>query len=229
MIKLSRIIFYIVMILISWVGWLWLKGDFAHFSSLQSWSMILGYLAFVFVSLTLVVGPLHRLIPASWTSYLLKRRRDIGIWSGVLAILHVATVIAYVEKGESFFFIADSYSSNMQGWLSLFLNQGYNGGVSILYNLSGTANYLGLVAFLFLMMMWLTSSDRARDRLGPATWRRIHGFNVMVFTLVIFHAVTYVRGIKGSPHGLDDFLIIAGIVIVIRAAAFIRVIYQKRT
>jgi sulfoxide reductase heme-binding subunit YedZ len=219
-----RWITYFVSFVLTLILYVVMKPGYAMFKPVESFSMFAGYAAYLFIALTLLVGPVSRWLPGRIGSAFLRTRRDFGIWTGVLVFVHVATVFQIYQTGFSFMILHDHQASQAAGWLGLFLSRDLNTG-QYYFQMSMTvlANLLGLVAFLFILIMWLTSSDRARRLLGGNAWRRIHGTNLLVLILVFFHGLIYIYSIKGTPLGLAKWM--AGIIMLVlfvKAITFIR-------
>ncbi|UFJ42692.1 ferric reductase-like transmembrane domain-containing protein [Brevibacillus humidisoli] len=200
--------------------------DFAHFQSREAWSMILGYIAFIGIGITLLIGPLKQWLPTRWTASLLYLRRDIGIWTGAAVFLHVGLVLVSFENGARFLFYLDDQQP-ATGWIHLFLDQN-RGGWSIKISMMGIANYLGLIAFCCLLAMWLTSSDRAVRLLGGTAWRRLHVSNPIIFLLVALHGLIYVEGIKAEPLEAGDLLPLLFVVVLVRTITFIWTVVRSK-
>jgi sulfoxide reductase heme-binding subunit YedZ len=223
----KRILNYVVMLVLSLLLYLLMQPDFKYFKQLEAWSMMLGYTAFIFIAITLLIGPLQRWLPGKAGTYLLKARRDVGIWAGLNAIFHVVTVFMIFIEGKEFFIIFDTrYAA--ESWLGLFFNRGVDGELTIHFGLLGLANYLGATAFVLLLVLWITSSDRAERFLGGAAWKRIHSTNLLVFILVVFHGFIYIFGIKGNSRFYFDLMLwIVGVVMLARLITFTKVVLRR--
>ncbi|MBO8162923.1 MAG: ferric reductase-like transmembrane domain-containing protein [Brevibacillus sp.] len=200
--------------------------DFAMFETREAWSMITGYLAFLCIGFTLLIGPLKQRLPGRWTAAAVQLRRDFGIWGGAAALLHVVLVILSFEDGVRFMFFHDPRQPE-PGWLHLFLDR-QGGEWSLKISMMGIANYLGLLAFAFLMPLWFTSSDRAERMLGGAAWKRLHMSNLMIFVLVTLHALIYVEGIKGEPLDAGDVLPLFVVVLLVRMMSYLVTVVSRR-
>ncbi|MFY0543659.1 ferric reductase-like transmembrane domain-containing protein [Brevibacillus sp. H7] len=218
--------YFIVLLLLALFSYL-LKTEFAFFPPLETWSMILGYLSFVLIGLTLLIGPVKQWLPPAYTTFCLKLRRDLGILAGAAGVLHVAIVLYLFETGNDLFIIGRENVHD--GWLGMFFSN-LDDTAHLYPNTSktGIANYLGAVAFFVLLALWLTSSRRAELLLGGAGWKRLHLQNPLLFLLVLFHGVIYIQSIKGHPHTLSDFLWLAGSVFVLRGVCFVYTICRRR-
>ncbi|WP_241236177.1 ferric reductase-like transmembrane domain-containing protein [Brevibacillus marinus] len=200
--------------------------QFSHFPAREAWSMMLGYTAFIGVGVTLLIGPLKQWLPRQWASFLLTLRRDVGIWTGFAAILHVALVLISFERGVEFLFFLDPQQPS-RGWLYLFLEE-TRGGWSLNISMMGIANYLGLLAFCCILAMWLTSSSRAERLMGGAAWKRLHLSNPLCFWLLLLHGLIYVEGIKAEPLTWGDLLPLFLLVMLLRLAAYATAVVRSR-
>jgi methionine sulfoxide reductase heme-binding subunit len=209
-----------------WAGWM--RPDFTFFPSLEAWSMMLGYLAFVLIGLTLLVGPIKLWLPPRFVPYCLLLRRDLGILAGAAGFLHVALVLYLFERGPELMFPQRELQAD--GWLGLFFLHDGSGAGTLYPNLTvtGAANYLGLTAFFVLLSLWLTSSRRAEQLLGGAGWKRLHLNAPLLYVLVLFHGIIHVESIKVEPHTLGDLLGWAALVWLLRSISFVRTALRRR-
>lgn len=58
---------------------------------------------------------------------------------------------------------------------------------------------VGMAAFVLLVPLALTSTDRARRRLGPVRWRRLHRLVYLAVPLGAIHFVMLVKGWQVEP------------------------------
>lgn len=208
---------------------LWMWPDFGAFPPLETWSMIFGYLGFVFIALTLLIGPLKVWLPPKWSTACLSIRRDVGIWAGAAGFLHVALVLFLFQGKPRLFFIANG-AQQSDGWLSLFFLSSPGPDQWLVPNMSilGIANYIGLFSFFLLLSLWLTSSDKAEKWLGGSSWKRLHLANPLLFALTSIHGLIYIQSIKGAPHTPGDIFGLAALVGVMRVIAYWRTCSRRR-
>ncbi len=224
----TPVTWYLIFIVTIWILFRGLAGDYEFFEKTESLSMISGYVAFLFVGLTLVIGPLQRwLPPGRFRSFVLRGRRYAGITAGLLAVIHVATVLKIYEEGPGYILFKEQ-RGDVQGWWTLFVSRGIEGDLFIAPFFTTIANYMGLFAFLWLIFLLVTSSNRAQYTLGSSAWNQLHAGNMVIFILVTFHALLYVTNIKGSPHGYGDFFYVVIIVLLIRWLTFGRAVAKMK-
>lgn len=208
----------------------WMREDFSFFPPLEASSMMLGYVSFILVGCTLLIGPVKYVLPARMGPACLSIRRDAGIWAGLTALLHVVLVLI-LFSGEPHLMIIDEHilEQSENGWLRLFFvfYPGEAGWPDMRWSIIGLANYLGLIALLMILAMLFTSSDRAVKRIGGSTWKRLHLANPFLFLFVVLHGITYIQSIKGEPHTIADILWFASAVWIVRTILFWRTLWQK--
>ncbi len=203
-----------------------LLTDYPLFQGLEVWSLIFGYLGFILIAVTLVIGPVKQWLPASWSGHLLRLRRDIGIAGGLAAIMHVVLVFLMFARGTKLMIIGEE--TRQKEWWRLFIEHYPDGSVFPNFSVTGLANYMGAIGILIVLAMTLTSSSRAERQLGGASWKRLHLGNLLVFILVSFHAIIYVGAIKGSPHNYADILWVTAFVLLLRLIAFWWTVGKRR-
>ncbi len=165
----------------------------------QQLTVVTGYLAIMFLALTLLIGPVNLLLgkrnPAS--SYL---RRDVGIWTAVFSIFHV---FFGLQLHGRLTFTGD------RGILSYIIAP--DG--SLYTNSFGLANWTGLAATVIVVGLLVTSNDLSLRKLKPKRWKQLQRMNYALFVLVIAHAYFY-----GALLRLESPFTILLILIVIAVA-----------
>jgi sulfoxide reductase heme-binding subunit YedZ len=139
------------------------------------WSMATGYVSIILLAGTLLIGPLNvykkRLNPVST-----DLRRDIGIWCGLIGLLHVVIGIQ-VHMGNI--------------WLYFFKAvEGINS-YQLRDDVFGVANYTGLLAGLILLILLFLSNDLSLQWLKTKRWKTIQRWNYILFSLVLIHGILY--------------------------------------
>jgi sulfoxide reductase heme-binding subunit YedZ len=136
------------------------------------WSMALAYASLFYLVLSLTIGPyrMWRKL-ANPTSFDL--RRDIGIWAGLLAVLHTVVGLTVHSRGQMWRYFFQKLSP-LQVHTSLF----------------GLANYTGTIAFLIFLILLLISNDLALRTLG-ARWKSIQRWTYFGTGLTVIHGIAY--------------------------------------
>lgn len=152
---------------------MWLDHSYGTKSASFEWrvSMALGYTAVIFLGITLAIGPVNALRhrPTPPHSYL---RRDIGIWAGLLALVHVV-------------FGASIHIENFQVW-TLFLKDTGSGWV-LQDGWFGLAYYVGLLQVAILLLLLGISNDVMMRRLGMSRWKNLQRLLYVVMPLLFVH------------------------------------------
>ena len=134
-------------------------------------SIATAYAALFLASAAMLVGPwnvLHgRRNPVSF-----DLRRDLGIWAGIMALLHTGIGINVHLRGRP--------------WL-YFINEQHH----VRHDLFGIGNDTGLVAALLFLLLLAISNDFSLRRLGTKTWKSLQRWTYGAMALTLMHAVAY--------------------------------------
>jgi methionine sulfoxide reductase heme-binding subunit len=157
-----------------------LGAAWALFAAIQSddpvfrASLATAYVALGLFIITLAFGPYAALrgrrYPVS-----ADIRRDFGIWSALVAIVHVVVGLQVHLRGKMW----EYFVRPMKGVLLPRIDP------------FGVANYTGLTAGLILVALLVTSNDASLRRLGTERWRSVHALVTWGLALTLVHAVTY--------------------------------------
>lgn len=147
---------------------------FYFYPDSQRWifrlSMATAYAATVLLAATLSFGAwnvLRRKVnPVSG-----DLRRDTGIWCAVFSLLHVAFGLNVHLKNWTQYFIDDAGNWRADAF--------------------GSANYLGVLATLIVIMLLATSNDVSLRYFGRERWKTIQRSNYIFVLLVAAHGVVY--------------------------------------
>jgi methionine sulfoxide reductase heme-binding subunit len=146
-------------------------------------SMATAYVGLGLLTLTLILGPLN-VLRARPNPVSTDRRRDLGIWAGLVAAVHVVVGLQVHAVGEPWLYFLWPFAE-WRWW-------------PFRYDIPGVANYTGLGATLILLLLLALSNDRSLGRLGAARWKAWQRLNYVAFGLVIVHGLTY-QWIEGRP------------------------------
>lgn len=139
-------------------------------------SLATAYLALAFFAVTLVLGPFNVLTrkpnPVSF-----DLRRDLGIWSAMLALAHTAVGLTVHFRGRMhLYFLAPPDQSSLLG---------------LRLDPFGLTNHAGLVAALVFALLALLSSDRALAALGSRRWKALQRIAYVAAALTLGHGLIY--------------------------------------
>ena len=200
-------------------GFWWSRPQWA--AEMRIWRAF-GDAAVVLLFVSLALGPVSRL----WRPgvRLLRWRRETGVWCAVASLVHAALVLHgwarwSVERLVGFEFVPQLNRTAR-------LEPGF-----------GLANLMGLVALAWLLILAVTSSDRAVRALGPAAWKWLQTGAYVVFYLSVLHAgyflfLHYSLSFHKPPAPSNWFrwpLVVMGLTVVaLQFAAFARTAVRKK-
>lgn len=138
-------------------------------------SFATAYPALVLLAATLVVGPWN-LLRRKANPVSSDLRRDLGIWAGILGILHAAVGQFVHLRGRPWLYYVYGPAEHHHG---------------MRHDLFGLANYTGAIGVLLLAMLFATSNDLSLRRLGSRKWKQLQRWNYAVFALVAVHSFAF--------------------------------------
>ena len=140
-------------------------------------SFATAYPALVLLSATLLIGPWN-LLRGQPNPVSQDLRRDLGIWAGILGVLHSVVGQCVHLRGRP--------------WLYYVYGPGeHRHSFPLRHDLFGLANFTGAAGVLLLIMLLATSSDYCLRALGTPRWKQLQRWNYAVFALTGVHAVGY--------------------------------------
>lgn len=166
------------------------------------------YAAMVWLCGALVLGPLRvlrgRVVPVSF-----DLRRSMGIWAGLLSLVHVIVGLQTHYRGRMWLYFLDHIPDRS----SL---------LPIRLDLFGVANHLGLLATVVLLMLLMLSNDLSLRRLGVKRWKRLQRWCYVGFVLVIGHGVAYQVAVERTPAFIAVFGLLIFAVVAFQMAGYRR-------
>lgn len=150
-------------------------------------SFATAYPALALLAATLVIGPWRTLIgKAAVTSFDL--RRDVGIWAGILGVLHTGIGQCVHLRGRPWlYYVYDNWRA--EHWQP------------VRHDLFGAANFTGLFAALVLIALLATSNDASLRKLGTPDWKQLQRWNYACFGLTALHCFLYQLGVESQKAG----------------------------
>jgi sulfoxide reductase heme-binding subunit YedZ len=139
------------------------------------WSMSTAYVSLLLLGATLLTGPFN-VLRRKRNPVSTDLRRDIGIWSGIVGLAHVA-IGWQVHMGNMLLYF---FEENKQ-----------TKALSLRADLFGFANYVGLAGGLILVMLLALSNDLSLRRLKASRWKYWQRWNYLFYGLVVVHGVSY--------------------------------------
>jgi methionine sulfoxide reductase heme-binding subunit len=143
--------------------------------AVHKWSIATGYVAWVLLTATLLIGPLNvirrRANPVST-----DLRRDIGIWAGAISIAHfLLGWQVHMEHRYLYFF-----------WT---LKPGKF--PTLRDDFFGFANDTGMFAVLIVTLLLALSNDASLRNLGTNQWKTLQRSSYTLAALVVAHTIAY--------------------------------------
>ena len=147
-------------------------------------SFATAYPALVLLSATLLTGPWN-VLRRQRNPVSSDLRRDIGIWAGVLGLVHTVVGQNVHLRGKP--------------WLYYVYAQKEHRSFPLRHDLFGFSNYTGAVSCLLIIMLLAMSNDIALRSLGTKRWKSLQRWNYLTFALAAAHAIGYQMTEKQHP------------------------------
>ncbi|MEX2594117.1 MAG: hypothetical protein WD426_15190 [Anditalea sp.] len=133
-----------------------------------------GYIGIFLLALSLLLGPLNLILnrknPIS--TYL---RRDMGIFGGILALVHSVIGLFMHFIGKPWLYFVEEVA------------QGY----AIRFGVFGIANHTGLLGALIIILLLAISNDYSLRKLKAGKWKNLQRFTYLMFVFAILHSIFY--------------------------------------
>lgn len=133
-----------------------------------------GYLSVFFLVVSLVLGPINLILKRKnpISTYI---RRDIGIFGGVLGVIHSSVGFFMHFTGRPWLYFMKEVGDDLVIRLGNF----------------GLANFTGLFGALILILLIIISNDYFLGKLKSVKWKNLQRLTYLIFILVISHCVFY--------------------------------------
>lgn len=185
-------------------------------AAFQSWdlrqriSLASAYVALIYLALSLSLGP-YRVWRKLSNPISFDLRRDIGIWVGVLAVVHTIVGLMVHLRGRMWmYFLASLSPIRMQ--ISWF----------------GLANYLGGMATLIFVLLLAISNDLSLRELGTKRWKSVQRCSYVAAILTIVHGFAYQFVEKRRIDWVIVLAVLVCLAIGLQLAGF-SIVRRKRT
>ncbi|HKR26869.1 MAG TPA: ferric reductase-like transmembrane domain-containing protein [Acidobacteriaceae bacterium] len=174
--------------------------DFRHRLSLST-----AYAALMFLAASLAVGPWRVLRrQANPVSY--DFRRDLGIATGILALLHTAIGLTVHLRGRMWmYFLRRLHPPALQN------------------TTFGFANYTGGVAAILFLVLLAISNDLSLRHLGLQRWKSVQRWAYAAFALTVAHGVAFQVVEKRHVPWVAFFWAVIGSAILLQMTGFLLV------
>ena len=165
------------------------------------------YPALVLLVVTLWIGPWN-LLRGQRTPVSSDLRRDVGIWAGILGMMHAGIGLCVHLRGRP--------------WLYFVYRRSEGHSFPIRHDIFGFANETGLIATIILILLFVTSNDYALRRLGTPRWKQLQRWNYALFLFAFLHTIAYQTMEKQHAPFVATVAICAAITLFLQALGFQR-------
>lgn len=173
-------------------------------------SMASAYAGLIFLAACLWLGPWNvlRRHPNPVSS---DFRRDVGIWTGILAILHTAIGLTVHLRGRMWmYFFKQLHPLRLQA------------------TQFGFANFAGLGAALLFLMLLALSNDLSLRWLGRRRWKSLQRWTYAAWGLTAAHGIAYQLVEKRQLPWVLIFAALLVAVTAIQITGFLKTRYDSR-
>jgi sulfoxide reductase heme-binding subunit YedZ len=170
-------------------------------------SFATAYPALALLSATLLVGP-WRLLRMRGNPVSNDLRRDLGIWAGIVGVLHSAVGQCVHLRGRP--------------WLYYVYGPKEHHSFPLRYDLFGLANYTGAVSALVLIALLAMSNDYSLRALGTTRWKQLQRWNYGVFALAAVHSFAYQGIEKQHLPFVTTVAICIAVTLILQVAGIVR-------
>jgi sulfoxide reductase heme-binding subunit YedZ len=158
------------------------------------------YAALLLTVATMLLGPWN-VLRRSANPVSFDLRRDLGIWSGILAVLHTVVGLNVHLRGRPWLYFVNDHHKLRR-------------------DLFGFGNYTGLVAALVFALVLAISNDLSLRRLGKKQWKFLQRWVYAAILLTAIHAWAYQQIEKRVlPFQMATYGVL-GLLLLLQSAAF---------
>ena len=169
-------------------------------------SFATAYPAVALLAVTLLIGPWNVLRRGA-NPISSDLRRDIGIWAGILGIVHAAVGQFVHLRGRPWLYYVYGPAEHHHG---------------MRHDLFGLANYSGAAGVLLLIMLFATSNDLSLRRFGARKWKQLQRWNYAVFALVAVHSFAFQGVEKQKAQWVAAVVVCVGMALLVQIAGIAR-------
>ena len=170
-------------------------------------SFATAYPALLLLAGTLLIGPWN-LLRRQRNPVSSDVRRDIGIWAGILGVLHSAVGQCVHLRGRP--------------WLYYVYAHREHKAFPLRHDLFGFANYTGAAGILVLIALLATSNDYSLRALGTPRWKQLQRWNYAAFALAAAHTIAYQASEKQHTPFITTAALCIAITLCLQIAGFLR-------
>ena len=143
---------------------------------MQALSIGTAYTSLLYFAVTLSIGPAN-LIRSRRNPLSSLLRRDLGIWSGILALAHTITGLQVHFKGRLIqYFIYPPDESHVLPFRT---------------DPFGLTNYIGLISALIMIALLCLSNNRSIRIMGASSWKKWQRLTYFLVLAIPIHGLVY--------------------------------------
>lgn len=189
---------------------------------MRLWRSI-GDSSWVLLCISLLIGPLARL----WqpVGRLIKWRREVGIWFGVLALGHALLIVNGWVRWDVMRFLGYEFIPQLDRHARI--EPGF-----------GLSNIVGLIALIWALLLTVTSTNWAIKQLGSSAWKWLHSGAYIIFYLVSLHVfyflfihytISFHRSVPPNSNWLGiPFILFTLSVPLVQTSAFTKTVFRRK-
>ncbi|WP_273069777.1 MULTISPECIES: ferric reductase-like transmembrane domain-containing protein [unclassified Marinobacter] len=174
---------------------------------MQALSIGTAYTSLLYFAVTLSIGPVN-LIRSRRNPLSSLLRRDLGIWSGILALAHTITGLQVHFKGRLIqYFIYPPDESHVLPFRT---------------DPFGLTNYIGLISALIMIALLCLSNNRSIRIMGASSWKKWHRLAYVLVLAIPAHGLVYQLLEKRIGAYTMLLLAISSVIVAVQISGFLR-------
>jgi methionine sulfoxide reductase heme-binding subunit len=192
-----------------------------QWSPMHRWNKATADASLALLTLTMAIGPGARI----WSRlrWLIPHRREFGIYTLILALVHTAIILDGWVEWE------------LERLFGLAFHPGLGRYVMVQHGF-GLANVIGIWALAYGLILTLSSNDKSMRILSAPVWKFLQRSAYVLWALVVMHTgyflfihfLDFHRPLP-EPNALRwPFVVLVAFVVMLRSAAFIQTWRQRR-
>ncbi len=171
-------------------------------------SIATAYPALFLTGATIVMGPWNvirgRTNPVSF-----DLRRDLGIWAGIMALVHTGIGLNVHLRGRPWLYFIDEHHH-------------------VRHDFFGFGNDTGLIAALLFLLLLALSNDFSLRCLGSRKWKSLQRWTYATVALTVAHGAAYQEIEKRRESYKAVLWIITGILAALQLVGWWRTVHKER-
>ncbi len=169
-----------------------------------------GYISIFLLAVTLLIGPVNLILkrrnPIS--TYF---RRDVGIYGGILAVIHSVVGLFAHLRGKPWLYFFEEVEDT---WVVRFDDFGW-------------ANHTGLIATILVVLLLLISNNYFLKKLKGNKWKNLQRLSYIMFSFAIVHSIYY-RSVIRDNTIIDSIYVFLFLIVLIFQLIGIRISLRNK-